>query len=268
MPAPPASPRRASTTGGRASTTDRPSRPDAPPAPARRRVNDILLGRFERWALPRMAARMPRWVTPDTLTYVALGASALTGVAYALAGETLAWLHLASVGIVLHWWGDSLDGTLARVRDIRRERYGFFFDHLCDAVSVVFLSVGIGAGGLLRMDVALAIGGAVLLLMVLIHLVTIARDVFKISFGGVGPTELRVLGIGLNTAAWAAGPPRPLAWAPGFTAYDVGGLVLAGVLLAFFAVTAVRETRTVSRLDPTPTRGLEARPDVPGAGSR
>ena len=262
MPSPPASPRAAAPRPARRSTSDDPEPSAGAPAAPKKRVNDILLGRFERWALPRMARRLPAWVTPDVLTGVAMAGAALSGLAYALAGENLLWLHVASFGLVVHWWGDSLDGTLARVRRIRRERYGFFFDHVCDAVSTVLLAVGMGAGSLMRMDVALAIGGAVLLLMVLIHLVTIARDVFKISFGGAGPTELRLLGIVVNTAMWAAGPPAAVAWAPGFTVYDLGGVTLAVGLLGLFAVMAVRETRAVSRLDPTPEPGHDGVADV------
>ena len=245
-----------------------PEATEAAPATPKRRVNDIALGRFERWALPKMAARLPRWVTPDGLTALALVGALAAGLAYALAGRDLAWLHLASLGLVVHWWGDSLDGTLARVRQIRRERYGFFVDHLCDAVAVVVLAVGLGAGSLMRMDVALAVGGAVLLFMVLVHLVTIGRDVFKISFGGVGPTELRLLAIVLNTVLWAVGPQPELTWAPGWGLYDVVGLAVAVGLLAVFAVFAVRETRTMSRLDPTPAPGDDGLPSDPTGQAR
>ena len=264
MPSVPAPARRPA----RRTPTEADAAPAAGPAAPKRRINDIALGRFERWALPKMAARLPRWVTPDRLTALALVGALVAGVAYALAGRDLAWLHLASLGLVVHWWGDSLDGTLARVRQIRRERYGFFVDHLCDAVAVVFLAVGLGAGSLMRMDVALAVGGAVLLFMVLVHLVTIGRDVFKISFGGVGPTELRLLAIVLNTVLWAVGPQPELAQVPGWGLYDVVGLVVAVGLLTVFAVFAVRETRTMSRLDPTPAPGDDGLPPDPSGQGR
>ena len=224
---------------------------------ATRRINDIWLGRFERWALPKMADRLPAWVSPDGLTALALGGALLSSVAYALAGRDTAWLHVASLGLVLHWWGDSLDGTLARVRQIRRERYGFFVDHQCDALSTVMLAVGMGAGSLMRMDVALAVGVGVLMLMLLVNMVTIARGVFKISFAGLGPTELRLLAIAMNTTVWAVGPGRYTVAGQSGTLLDLLGLVGITGLGLFYLVATVRETRRIARLDPRPPPGAD-----------
>ena len=229
----------------------------APIKPAKRRINDILLGRFERWALPRMAAALPAWVTPDGLTALAIGGALVSAVAYALAGDDLAWLHLASFGLVVHWWGDSLDGTVARVRQIRRERYGFFVDHQCDAISAVALTVGMGAGSLMRMDVALAICVGVLMLMLLVNMVTIARDVFKISFSGIGPTELRLAAVVLNTVIWAVGAPSVVVAGRTWGLFDLIGMGAVVLLAAFYLVSAVRETRLIARLDPTPPPGAD-----------
>lgn len=224
---------------------------------ATRRINDILLGRFERRALPWMAERLPRWITPDGLTGIALGGAFVSAIAYALAGENLAWLHLASFGLVVHWWGDSLDGTLARVRQIRREKYGFFVDHQCDAISAVALTVGMGAGSLMRMDVALAICVGVLMLMLLVNMVTIARGVFKISFSGIGPTELRLIAIAFNTVVWAAGPEAISLAGREWALFDVLGIVGVIGLGLFYVVSTIRETRLVARLDPTPQAGQD-----------
>lgn len=224
---------------------------------ATRRINDILLGRFERRALPWMAERLPQWMTPDGLTAIALAGALVSSVAYALAGENLAWLHLASLGLVIHWWGDSLDGTLARVRQIRREKYGFFVDHQCDAISAVLLTVGMGAGSLMRMDIALAICVGVLMLMLLVNMVTIARGVFKISFSGIGPTELRLIAIAFNTAVWAAGPRSFNVGGREWALFDLLGLLAVGVLGLFYLVSLTRETRLIGRLDPTPEAGQD-----------
>ena len=232
--------------------------PEAAPKPlAKRRINDILLGRFERWALPKMAQALPAWIGPDTLTAIALLGAFVSAVAYALAGTNLAWLHVASLGLVVHWWGDSLDGTLARVRQIRRERYGLFVDHQCDAISAAALVFGLGIGDLMRLDLALAIGMGVLLLMNLVHMVTIARDVFKISFGGFGPTELRLAAIAVNTAVWALGPMTVSLWGLDWTPFDLIALVGAPVIFGFYLVASVRETMLISRLDPRPVPGQD-----------
>ncbi|WP_420457241.1 CDP-alcohol phosphatidyltransferase family protein [Rubrivirga sp.] len=251
-------------TAGPATT---PAPPPTPPV-AKRRINDILLGRFERWALPRMAARLPRWMTPDGLTAIALAGAFLSAVAYALAGSNLVWLHVASLGLVIHWWGDSLDGTLARVRQIRREKYGFFVDHQCDAISTVALCVGLGAGGLLQMEIALAVCVGVLMLMLLVNMVTIARDVFKISFGAVGPTELRVIAIAFNTLAWAVGPQSFVVFGRTWTAFDGLGLLAVALLAGVYVVFVARETRLIARLDPTPPPGEDGIPFDPTGQSR
>lgn len=240
-----------------------------PPGPplAKRRINDILLARFERWVLPLMAERLPRWVTPDTLTGVAIAGAVLSAVAYALAGENLAWLHVASFGLVVHWWGDSLDGTLARVRQIRRERYGFFVDHQCDAISAVLLFSGMGVGGLMRLELALGIAVGFLLMMNLVNMVTIARDVFKISFAGGGPTELRLLVIVVNTVAWAIGPRTVDLWGQAWTPFDLFGLVAAPGLLVVYLFYSFREMRIIADLDPPPPPGQDGQPfDPTGQG--
>ena len=243
----------------------RPARPprSAPPSggpeppKAKRRVNDIALARFERWALPRMAERMPAWVTPDTLTLAAFGGAVLAFVGYAFAGANLALLHLASFGLALHWWGDSLDGTLARVRQIRRERYGFYVDHICDVASVALLFGGLGAGPLMRLDLALGLGAVVLMLFNLVNLVTISRDVFKISFAGVGPTEGRLAIIVANTGLWLAGNPPVTVGGWEMTVFDACAVVAIVGLLGLWAVMAVREGVTIARLDPRPAPGTD-----------
>jgi phosphatidylglycerophosphate synthase len=237
-------------------------RPTATPKRAQR-INQITLARFEAWALPAMARRLPGWVTPDTLTAVAFAGAILMGAGYALAGRSIAWVHLASLGLVVHWWGDSLDGTLARVRQIRRERYGYYVDHQADAVSTVLLFGGLGAGGLMALPVALGLTIGVLLLMNHVNMVTVARGVFKISFGGVGPTEGRLALIVANTVIWAAGNPSLALWdreMTAFTAFGLAGIVLLAVI---YGVAAVRETVLIGRLDPRPAPGTDGFGDDP-----
>ena len=227
----------------------------APPPVAKRRVNDIALARFERWALPRMAERLPAWVTPDVLTAIAIAGAFLTGAAYFLAGQSLNWLWAASAGLVIHWWGDSLDGTLARVRQIRRERYGFFIDHQCDAISAVAIFAGLGLGDLMRLEFALGMAVGFLLMMNLVTMVTIARDVFKISFAGGGPTELRLLLILVNTIVWAVGPWTASFWGQEWTLLDLFGMGGTAGLLLLYLFFAFRETLLIGRLDPPPVPG-------------
>ncbi len=224
-------------------------------AAAKKRVNDIALARFERWALPAMARRLPPWVTPDNLTGLGLVAAAGIGASYWATRFSLDWLWAASALLVVHWWADSLDGTLARVRRIQRERYGFYVDHQCDALSALFMFAGLAASSLMNTAVALALLAAYYLLMILVSLVTIARDVFKISFGRIGPTEGRLVMIAANTAAWALANPQMAAFGRTFSLFD--GLGLAGIvgMGAVYVVASLRERSTLAALDPPPRPG-------------
>lgn len=220
----------------------------------RERVNETFVSGLERRWLPRMAAALPPWVTPDTLTLVGLAGAAVIATAYHLAGTNAAWLWLASAGFVVHWWGDSLDGTLARVRDIRRERYGFFVDQMADVLAVLAIFTGLGTGGMLHPLLAMGMATGYLLLFNLVNMVAVARGVYKISFVGGGPTELRLVLIAVNTVAWALSPRMVTLFGHAWTPFEVFALVAVPGLLLLFLGSAAREWRLLAKLDPPPRR--------------
>ena len=222
-------------------------------AAAKERVNQTTVARFERWALPRMAQRLPAWMTPDKLTIIGLLAAALIGGSYVLTQFSLNWLWLASLGFVINWWGDSLDGTLARVRDIRRERYGFYVDHQSDAISTFLIFVGLGLSPLMELTAALFLIVAYYLMMIHVNLVTITRDVFKISFAGAGPTELRLFMITANTVVFFLGNPIIAVAGYDLQLFSLIGYVGTVVLLIVYATYGLIERAQLAILDPTPT---------------
>ncbi len=223
-------------------------------AKAKKRVNEIFLGRFERWALPRMANRLPPWMTPDKLTLVGIAAAFGVGLGFWLTRYSLNWLWFSSAMLLLNWWGDSLDGTLARVRGIQRERYGFYVDHQSDAVSTLFVLGGLGFSPLIHMSVAMALVIGYFLMMILVNIVTIVRDKFKISFGGVGPTETRLIMITANVVVWAFNNPRIGLANQRLSLYDLIGLAGASLLLFVYVAASLRERAELAVLDPTPER--------------
>ncbi len=235
-------------------------------AQAKERVNKIALARFEQWALPRMAERLPAWMTPDKLTIIGLVSAVVIGGSYVLTQHSLAWLWVASAGFVVHWWGDSLDGTLARVRNIRRERYGFYVDHQSDAVSTFLIFVGLGLSPLMELSVALFLIVAYFLMMIHVNLVTITRDVFKISFAGAGPTELRLFMITANTVVFFLGNPVVAVAGYDLRLFSVIGVVGTTVLLSIYVIYGLIERAKLAELDPTPDRRapVEATGDRPG----
>lgn len=212
-----------------------------------RRVNDILLGPLERPTLKWLAAHMPAWVTPDTCTIVGVLGSLGVAASYILSSYDRNLLWLASLGFVVNWLGDSLDGTLARYRRIERPVYGFFVDHTIDAFSVSVIMLGLGLTPYVSFNVACLTLIAYLLLCVLVFVRTSAVGEFKISYGRLGPTEIRVLAIFLNTVMYFGGVQtslasrRPLSQII-ISPYDLFLAGLAVLLLSFFLVTAVKET--------------------------
>lgn len=216
-----------------------------------RRVNDILLGPLERPTLKWLAAHMPAWVTPDTCTIVGVLGAVGVAVSYVLSNYDRNFLWLASLGFVINWLGDSLDGTLARYRRIERPIYGFFVDHTTDAFSVSIIMLGLGLTAYVNFIVACLALIAYLLLSVLVFVRTSAVGEFKISYSKLGPTEIRVLAILLNTVMYFGGE-RTFVWKLGtlsqpVSPYDLIVAAIALLVLYFFLMTAVQETIRLAR---------------------
>jgi phosphatidylglycerophosphate synthase len=217
-----------------------------------RRVNDILLGPLERPTLKWLAAHMPDWVTPDVCTLIGVSGALLTGVSYGLSAYNRDFLWLASLGFVVNWFGDSLDGTLARYRKIERPIYGFFVDHIVDSVSVTIIILGLGLTPYVSFPNACLALIAYLLLCVLVFLRTSSLGEFKISYSKLGPTEIRVLLIFLNVSMYFGGERMSIlrigALDPiTFNPYDIVVAMIGLLLLYFFVVTAVRDIARLAR---------------------
>jgi len=220
------------------------------------RINRISLGPFERRVLPWMATRLPEWIVPDHLTILGLFAALLIGMSYWLTNYSLNWIWLANFGFIVHWWADSLDGTLARVRHIERERYGFFIDHYSDTIAIFLICFGMGLSSILDMKVSLLLISAYYSITILVYLVTITRDVFKISFAGMGPTEVRLIVIIANIIVWYLDNPLIRFHHAEFTLYSLFGLVVSIILFSFFLIFGVIERRKLAQLDPPRSRDL------------
>lgn len=211
-----------------------------------KRVNDILLGPLERPALSWLAAHMPAWVSPDICTIIGVIGAFVIMVSYALSTLDRGFLWLASLGFLINWFGDSLDGTLARHRHIERPVYGFFVDHTVDAFNEVLIFLGLGLTPYINLNIALLILIAYLLLSILVYVRTSVVGEFKISYSKLGPTEFRVLAILLNVGMYFGGV-RTSSIALGafgrltFTIYDLIVAAFALLLLYFFFVTAIKE---------------------------
>jgi phosphatidylglycerophosphate synthase len=214
----------------------------------------FLLAEPEKRLLRAVAARLPRWITSDHLTLLGVLASVAVGAGYALTSHDVRWLWLASLGLVVNWFGDSLDGTLARVRQAERPRYGYYLDHLVDAFSTAVIGVGIGLSPFVRIEVALLLVVAYLALSINVYLETAVFGVFKLSYGRIGPTEARLILIGLNLLLWLSAALGQGALARVAALSNTVSLLLAlamgGMLLARF----ITNLNHLSRMEPRESR--------------
>src|SRR5213594_351784 len=174
------------------------------PVDARRELT-FLLAEPERRLLRAIAVRLPAWVTSDLLTLLGVVGALGAGVAYALSGLSPAWLWAASALLLVNWFGDSLDGTLARVRRAERPRYGYYLDHIVDAFSTVAIGAGIGLSPYVNLGVALAGVLAYLILSINIYLESHAFGVFRLGYSRIGPTEARIVLVVANIALALSG---------------------------------------------------------------
>jgi len=210
------------------------------------RQKTFLLARPETRALEWIARRLPRWVMPDHLT--ALGVLAAIGIAaaYALSNRDPAWLWAASGLLVVHWLGDSLDGTLARVRRSERPRYGYYLDHLVDAIATALIGVGLGLSPYMLLATGMVIVIAYLVLSINTYLETKVFGVFSLGYGRLGPTEARLALVAINTLlAFGVGPV-----VAGLSVLDVVVLGVAGAMAVALVVRALRNLRELARLEP------------------
>ena len=219
------------------------------------REHKSLLAGPEKRLLITIARRLPRWVNSDHLTLLGLAAMPLAGVAFA-AIPAARWTAAAAfvAALAVNWFGDSLDGTVARVRDHQRPRYGYYADHVIDLAGAAALLAGVGASGLMRPSIAVALAAAYFLVAAESYLATHAAAVFRLSFAGVGPTELRIVfAIGALVTV-----DRP--WVDVFGIHarllDVSGTTAIVGLVTAFVVSAIRNTRALYLAEPLPEATL------------
>lgn len=219
------------------------------------RERGALTSRLEKRALLAMARRVPTAVGPDHLTLLGVLAAIGATVAYVLSHMSPHWLWLASVMLALNWVGDSLDGTVARVRNAQRPRYGYYLDHGVDAFTTAAIGIGIGLSPFVSLYAALALVIVYLMMSINVYLESTVLDVFRMDYGVVGPTEARILLIAGNTLlVWAT---AGLDIAPARIA-PVASIVVASLVAVMVLLLLWRFARNLRRLG-----GMDARVDRP-----
>ena len=220
------------------------------------RIQTSFLNAAEKKALVLLAERQPKWMTSDILTFIGFLGAVIIAVGYALSANPV-FLWLASFGWIINWYGDSLDGTLARVRKQQRPVYGFFIDHTVDCINESIMIIGIGMSPFMQFDVAIMCLVAYLLISVYVYISAHLKGEFKLTYGKMGPTELRVILIIVNTL-WFFIPwlreysldIKMFGNIYSFSVLDFVGIFLfVGILIAYFG-SLIKDGREYAKADP------------------
>lgn len=214
------------------------------------RIQENLLARSERKLLNWLCARMPAWITPDRLTFIGMAGAVMILAGYLGSNLSEGWLWLSISGFIVHWFGDSLDGSLARFRKIERPRYGYFLDHSCDGLATTMIVVGIGLSPYVSVESALLGLAGYLLLSIHAFLSVRVLGELPLTYLNLGPTEVRILLIILTFAFLIFGVPAPI-WRD-VTSFDMVAWGAGALMIAMFAVLTSSKAQMLARMEPPP----------------
>ena len=225
------------------------------------RIQTSVLNALEKKVLVWLVQRQPRWVTSDMMTFIGVLGAVVIAAGYILASHNINFLWLSSLGFIINWYGDSLDGTLARVRNTQRPIYGYYLDHTVDAINEVMIFVGVGLSGLMHLEIALLALVMYLLMTINLSINAHLKKEFKLTYAKMGPTEFRIIMILINTLFATISPLREFShsfviFGSEFTfkALDYIGIAIV-IILAMMHLTTIRnDIKGYAEIDPMPKR--------------
>ena len=205
------------------------------------RIQTSVLSKIEKRLLIWLAQRQPRWVNSDMLTFLGTIGALIIAAGYVLSNKNINFLWLSSFGFIVNWYGDSLDGTLARVRHCQRPNYGYYLDHSVDAINEIFMFIGIGLSSFL--DIRIAMTGLIIYFLLTINVSINAhlKGEFRLTYAKMGPTEFRIIMIIINTLIiyWEALRER----------MNIIGLTLIGLLFIIYVSTLITDAKGYAKMD-------------------
>lgn len=225
------------------------------------RIQTSVLNALEKKVLVYLAERQPKWMTSDILTYIGtFGAMVIAG-GYILSSWNINFLWLSSLGFIINWYGDSLDGTLARVRKMQRPIYGYYIDHTIDAINEVMIFVGVGLSGLMHLEIALLALVMYFLMTINVSINAHLKKEFKLTYASMGPTEFRIIMIIINTIFALIRPLRDFSHSFAlcghtftFRALDYIGILIIIILALMHLTTVRKDIKDYAKIDPMPKR--------------
>ena len=221
------------------------------------RIQTSILNPLEKKILVWLAERMPRWVTSDMLTFVGFLGAIVMATGYALANLNLNWLWLSCLGLAINWFGDSLDGSLARVRNTQRKTYGFYIDHNVDVINETIMFVGVGLSPLVNMSFAMFALVAYFMLSIYVYIDCHLKGEMRLTYAGMGPTEFRLILIIVNICfiyiPWLSQWKKPITiFHNNFQVglFDYIAVAAALIIFAAYIVSFFKDLKYFSEKDP------------------
>ena len=218
------------------------------------RLQTSILNGLEKKALIWLANRQPAWVTSDFLTYLGVAGAVLFALFCWMGNLNVNYLWAASAGLVLNWYGDSLDGSLARVRNTQRPKYGFFIDHSLDALTTCLFCIGLGLSPVMQMDIALFILAGYLCMSIYTYLSTIVMSKFRLTYASLGPTEMRIIMIAICVLyiynPWPDTFVKISFIDEPWSVYDCVAAVVAALLFIIYIVSLAKDLKALAKIDP------------------
>lgn len=223
------------------------------------RIQTSILNELEKKVLIWLAERQPKWVTSDLLTYIGTFGAVVIAAGYILSAYNINFLWLSSLGFIINWYGDSLDGTLARVRKTQRPIYGYYLDHTIDGINEVMIFIGVGLSGLIHLEIALLALIMYLLMTINVSINAHLKKEFRLTYAKMGPTEFRIIMILINTLFVLIRPLREFSHSFTFgdhvftlSALDYIGIVIVAALTLIYITTIRKDMKEYAEMDPMP----------------
>jgi phosphatidylglycerophosphate synthase len=221
------------------------------------RIQTSILNAAEKKILVWLAERQPRWMTSDILTYIGVSGAVMIAAGYMLSSVNIRWLWFSSLGFAVNWYGDSLDGTLARVRGHQRPVYGYYLDHTVDAINEFIMVLGIGLSGLMHLDLALIILAFYFMLTINVSINAHLKKEFRLTYAKLGPTEFRIIMVIVNTLFILVPALNSFSHefivfghAFVFRAMDYVAVVILAVLAVIYLTSIVKDAKEYAVIDP------------------
>jgi len=220
------------------------------------RIQTSILNSAEKKVLLWLAEKQPKWIDSDSMTFIGFIGAVVIAAGYILSNLNVHFLWLSSLGFILNWYGDSLDGTLARFRKQQRPIYGFYLDHTMDAINETFMFMGVGLSPFMRFDLSCVLLVVYLMLTLNVSMNAHLKGEFRLTYAKLGPTEFRLICIIANAVLVFVKPLRTwaleLPWPPAFElhALDLVGLVILLALTLIYIVTIGQDMRYYAKIDP------------------